>query len=137
MAPTPSNPVLYEAVKKEAKRKFAVWPSAYASGWLVKTYKARGGTYTTPLSTPPKNATQAPLQRWFDEEWVDVCHYLETGTWKACGRPKSASQEYPYCRPSKRVSPRTPKTVDEMERKEMETRCAKKRRDPSSRAKRA
>ena len=28
-----------------AKRKYDVWPSAYASGWLTKEYKRRGGTY--------------------------------------------------------------------------------------------
>ena len=32
-------------VKAEAKRKFKVYPSAYANGWLVRTYKARGGRY--------------------------------------------------------------------------------------------
>ncbi len=45
---TPSNvtnPALYSRVKAEAKRKFDVYPSAYANGWLVKTYKARGGRY--------------------------------------------------------------------------------------------
>ena len=43
--PTPTNPELYARVKAEAKRKFDVWPSAYASGWLTKTYKERGGKY--------------------------------------------------------------------------------------------
>jgi hypothetical protein len=42
---TPTNPKLYARVRAEAKRKFKVWPSAYASGWLVKTYKSRGGGY--------------------------------------------------------------------------------------------
>ena len=45
---TPSNvtnPSLYSRVKSEAKRKFDVYPSAYANAWLVKTYKARGGKY--------------------------------------------------------------------------------------------
>ena len=42
---TPTNPSLYSRVKAEAKRKFKVWPSAYASGWLTKTYKQRGGKY--------------------------------------------------------------------------------------------
>ena len=28
-----------------AKRTFDRYPSAYANGWLVKTYKARGGKY--------------------------------------------------------------------------------------------
>lgn len=43
--PVPTNPRLYAQVKAEAKRKFKVYPSAYANGWLVKTYKARGGKY--------------------------------------------------------------------------------------------
>ena len=43
--PVPTNKKLYARVKAEAKRKFKVYPSAYANGWLVKTYKARGGKY--------------------------------------------------------------------------------------------
>jgi hypothetical protein len=43
--PTPRNKKLYSRVKAAAKRKFKVYPSAYANAWLVKTYKARGGTY--------------------------------------------------------------------------------------------
>ena len=31
--------------KGGSKRKFKVYPSAYANGWLVRTYKARGGGY--------------------------------------------------------------------------------------------
>ena len=42
---TPTNKALYARVKAEAKRKFKVYPSAYANGWLVRTYKARGGGY--------------------------------------------------------------------------------------------
>ena len=41
----PTNPALYARVKAEAKRKFKVYPSAYANGWLVRTYKKRGGGY--------------------------------------------------------------------------------------------
>ena len=44
-SPKPTNPALYARVKAEAKRKFKVYPSAYANGWLVRTYKARGGGY--------------------------------------------------------------------------------------------
>ena len=43
--PVPTNKALYARVKAEAKRKFKVYPSAYANGWLVRTYKARGGRY--------------------------------------------------------------------------------------------
>ena len=33
--PIPTNKALYARVKAEAKRKFKVYPSAYANGWLV------------------------------------------------------------------------------------------------------
>ena len=42
----PTNKALYAKVKAEAKRKFDVYPSAYANAWLVRTYKKRGGTST-------------------------------------------------------------------------------------------
>ena len=48
------------------------------------------------------------LTRWFKENWVDV----KTG--KPCGRSKGEKRGYPACRPSKRVSSKTPKTVGEM-----------------------
>ena len=41
----PTNKKLYSQVKSLAKKKFKVYPSAYANAWLVKTYKARGGKY--------------------------------------------------------------------------------------------
>ena len=44
-SPTPKNKALYSRVKSEAKRKFDVYPSAYANAWLVREYKKRGGTY--------------------------------------------------------------------------------------------
>ena len=45
VAHVPVNKALYSRVKSEAKRKFAVYPSAYANAWLVREYKKRGGTY--------------------------------------------------------------------------------------------
>ena len=39
----PTNPALYARVKAEAKRKFDVYPSAYANGWAAKWYKGKGG----------------------------------------------------------------------------------------------
>jgi len=55
-------------------------------------------------ASKPKNG----LSRWFDEKWVDV----KTG--KPCGRSKGEDRAYPACRPSKRVSSKTPKTTGEM-----------------------
>lgn len=42
---TPTNKKLYARVKAATKRKFAVYPSAYANAWLVREYKKRGGRY--------------------------------------------------------------------------------------------
>ena len=43
--PVPTTPKLYATVKAMAKRKFKVYPSAYANAWLVRTYKKKGGGY--------------------------------------------------------------------------------------------
>ena len=53
------------------------------------------------------------LRRWFDEKWVDV----KTG--KDCGRGKDEKgRPYPACRPSKRISSKTPKTRSELSKAE-------------------
>lgn len=54
---TPTNKKLYSQVKSEAKKKFKKWPSAYASAWLVKTYKARGGKYSGSSKNKVKSRT--------------------------------------------------------------------------------
>ena len=41
----PTNSKLYARVKAAARRKFAVYLSAYANAWLVREYKKRGGRY--------------------------------------------------------------------------------------------
>ena len=55
------------------------------------------------------------LDRWFKEKWVDV----KTG--KQCGRGKNEKgRPYPACRPSVKVSKKTPKTTSEMSKEEKE-----------------
>tara|TARA_R100001443_G_scaffold74719_1_gene82349 strand:+ start:1063 stop:1239 length:177 start_codon:yes stop_codon:yes gene_type:complete len=44
-SPRPLDKAKYAAAKAAAKRKFDVYPSAYANAWLVKDYKRRGGRY--------------------------------------------------------------------------------------------
>ena len=44
-SPTPKNKALYARVKAEAKRKFKVYPSAYANAYMVSQYKKMGGKY--------------------------------------------------------------------------------------------
>ena len=64
------------------------------------------------------------LKRWFKEKWVDV----KTG--KDCGRGKDEKgRPYPACRPSKRVSSKTPKTRSELSKEET-TRFKKEKTGP-------
>jgi hypothetical protein len=39
----PTNPSKWAYYKAQAKKKFDVYPSAYANGWAAKKYKAAGG----------------------------------------------------------------------------------------------
>jgi predicted alpha-1,6-mannanase (GH76 family) len=69
-----------------------------------------------------KTKSGLALKRWFKEDWKDV------STGKACGRRKGDKRETPYCRPSKRVSSKTPKTTKEMTAAEKRSRVSQKRR---------
>ena len=62
------------------------------------------------------------LKRWFKEDWRDQ----RTG--KACGRSKGEKRGTPYCRPSKRISSKTPKTSKEMTSAEKKSRISQKKR---------
>lgn len=39
----PTNPKLWAQAKAQAKKKFKIYPSAYANGWAAKWYKSKGG----------------------------------------------------------------------------------------------
>jgi len=69
-----------------------------------------------------KTEKGASLRRWFKEDWKDV----RTG--KPCGRQEGEKRGTPYCRPTKRVSSKTPKTASEMSGTEKKSRIAEKKR---------
>jgi hypothetical protein len=130
-----TNEALYQKVIRDAKRKFKVWPSAYASGWVVKEYKRRGGFYKTRSRSKKvnrKSKRNSGLSRWFSEKWVDVCKLPKI---VPCGRKRSnnAVRKYPYCRPLYRVSSKSPRTARSLSRREINRRCRSKRRDPKKR----
>ena len=56
------------------------------------------------------------LNRWFKEKWVDVSRKDKDGKHPPCGRKKAkkGSKGYPKCRPSVKVSSKTPKTRSEL-----------------------
>jgi len=88
--PTPVDKALYEQVKKEADKVYAK-PSAYKSGWIVKTYKDRGGTYSGKKG-------EEGIGTWFKEKWADV-----------------GNRQYPVYRPTKRVNKNTPLLASEID----------------------
>jgi hypothetical protein len=69
-----------------------------------------------------KTKKGAALKRWFKEDWKDV----RTG--KACGRKEGEKRGTPYCRPTKKVSSKTPKTSGEMSTSEKRKKIAEKKR---------
>lgn len=42
---TPKDPALWSRAKAAAKKKFKVYPSAYANAWASKWYKEKGGKW--------------------------------------------------------------------------------------------
>jgi len=68
------------------------------------------------------------LNRWFKEKWVDVSRKKKDGSHPPCGRSKAktSSKGYPKCRPSVKVSSKTPKTSGSMS--EGQKRAATKRK---------
>jgi hypothetical protein len=87
--PTVLDQALYNRVKQRADQIYSK-PSAYKSGYIVKTYKSLGGEYKS--DSEPKK-----LKQWFRESWRDV-----------------GNKDYPVYRPTVRVNESTPKTVREI-----------------------
>ena len=99
-----------DACYKKVKASYKVFPSARASQAIAKCRKGKGKV--------TKSTKGAALKRWQKEKWVD------TRTGKPCG----AGGKNEYCRPTKRVSSKTPKTKGEMTKSELRRKKAEKSR---------
>jgi hypothetical protein len=107
----PTNNQLWMQAKNEAKRRFEVYPSAYANGWAVQWYKARGGGWKTvtdsdvPTEIKDPGTMKKDLREWFKEDWVDISKPIRKNgkivDFEACGRSEASSEEggYPKCLP--------------------------------------
>ena len=93
--PKINNPALYDKAKKLADATYSK-PSAYKSGFIVKTYKELGGTYSDDKQS--KN-----LKRWYEENWRDI-----------------GNKSYPVYRPTKRINKITPLTANEIQPSNLE-----------------
>ena len=100
----PLNKSLYEKVKEEVYARYDK-PSAYRSMAVVKEYKERGGKYKSV-------SKDKPLKRWQEEEWTNIAD----------------EGQYPVLRPSKRVSKKTPLTIDEIPAEELKRQIKKKQK---------
>ena len=92
--PIVNNPELYKKAKAIADEKYTK-PSAYKSGYIVKTYKELGGTYTD-------DKKEKNLERWFKEGWKDI-----------------GEKDYPVYRPTKKINEKTPLIKSEIDSKNL------------------
>lgn len=97
-----------DACYKKVKARVKVFPSARASQQIAKCRKSKGQVRKTKAGSS--------LKRWGSEKWQD------TRTGKPCGQGKSNE----YCRPTKRVSSKTPKTKSEMSKSQLKRKKAEK-----------
>ena len=95
---------------KKVKSSYEVFPSARASQAIAKCRKASGNV--------KKSSEGTSLKRWEKEKWTD------TRTGKACG----SGGENEYCRPKKRVSSKTPKTISEISKSKLNAKKAEKKK---------
>lgn len=93
------NPELYEKVKKIVNQQYSK-PSAYRSGAYIKLYKKMGGEFED--EPDDKTIDGKPLKRWMMEGWRDI-------------NPLKTESSYPVFRPTKRISKKTPLTVQEVD----------------------
>lgn len=96
--PIPKDKALYNRVKKMADEIYKK-PSAYKSGYIVKTYKELNGEYID--DNQPKK-----LQAWFKAKWTDI-------------NPNKTKTSYPVYRPTIKVNKQTPLTVKEIDEKNL------------------
>ena len=127
--PDVKYPKLWIRAREEARRKYRVYPSAYANGWLVQRYgqlvRERHGDdesgYTSGKSVDAETLIEhidgdadaetnyKNLTEWFAEQWVDISRPKEGGGYEPCGRPTDGMSEddyleaYPKCLPKSRA----------------------------------
>lgn len=95
----------------EAKEKYDVFPSGYASNYIAKCRKKNGKVIKSDKGTK--------LKRWNSEKWTD-----EKGN--DCGSAKNKNTK--KCRPSKRVTKDTPTTWNEISASETKRAVSEKKK---------
>ena len=99
-----------DACYRKVKASYDVFPSARASQAIAKCRKASGSVR--------KTESGSLLKRWQSEKWVDT----------KSGKPCGAGGKNEYCRPTKRVSSKTPTTKSEISASKLAAKKAEKSR---------
>lgn len=99
-----------DACYRKVKASYDVFPSARASQAIAKCRKASGNVR--------KSEEGSSLKRWEKEKWVDT----------KSGKPCGAGGKNEYCRPTSRVSSKTPKTKSEISPSKLSAKKAEKSR---------
>jgi hypothetical protein len=107
-----------------AKRKFKVWPSAYASGFMVQTYKRLYKKKHGSLSGAFRGDD---LGKWFGEKWVRITS--SGGIAGPCGG-RSSKEGKPKCLPRAKAQ-----SLSTAERKRLVARKRAKDPNPNRRGK--
>jgi hypothetical protein len=94
---------LWALAYKNVKARFKRWPSAYGGASIARRYVQLGGKYKT-------KRRRDGTGRWMREQWVQVAPYLRDHIIVPCGRGERGKS----CRPLKRVSAQTPRTLGEL-----------------------
>jgi hypothetical protein len=101
-----------DACYTKVKSRYSTWPSAYASGSLVRCRKVGAKNWGNKKEQVEINESKFKLEKerglkgWFDRNqgkgWID-CKKSKKGSLVPCGRKKTgkgAEREYPACRPT-------------------------------------
>jgi hypothetical protein len=104
----PTDPSKWQYYISQAKKKFDVYPSAYANGWAAKQYKDAGGKWKTEEGEEPQHVAQAlpqtkelkgkligeKLVQYFSEIGLKhACYQNESGDVKVIGLNKDQVKE--------------------------------------------
>ena len=115
---------LHSSAVAAAKRKFKVWPSAYASGFVVQQYKR---LYKKKYGSLSGAFRGDDLGKWFGEKWVRIG---STGKIMGSCGGRSSKEGKPKCLPRAKAQ-----SLSTAERKRLVARKRSKDPNPSRRGK--
>ena len=87
--------------KAAAKRKFDVYPSAYANMYASAVCSGKVKPGGKKKKKTVKKKTGGGLRKWVGEKWVDIGAPKKNGKFQPCGRKKAkgSKRKYPKCVP--------------------------------------